>query len=167
MDYNQLSCIEIVIKLLEEKGEPANIVELIQEALRLKGINDTDGMQTTRLYADITTSSKFVFCGEGKWDLKQNQSLDVFDRDGSYFGINIENEDDEDEDIDLSDYNIDDDDDDEEDEERDVEDVELYDEEEDEEELLPLEEDEDDDSYIDEDKYNALMDDYEDMYDKD
>jgi len=166
MDYNQLSCIEIVVKLLEEKGEPTEILSLIKEALALKGIDDTDGSFTTRLYTDITTSSKFVFCGEGKWDLKKNQPLETFDRDGSYWGIKIE--DDEEDDINVSDYNIDDnEDEDDDDEEKDEEDVDLYDEDEEDDDIIPIEDDEDDKDYIDEDKYNALMDDYEDMYDKD
>lgn len=172
MDYEQMSSLEVVCELLKAKHEPTPIIELIQEALRLKGIEDPDGEQTTRLYMDITQSSAFVFCGEGKWDLKANQSLDVFDRDGSFFGTNIPfDEDEEDEEVDVSDYNIDEEDEEDEDEERDIEDVKLYEEEEeDEDDEKPLldEDEEDDDNdydYLDEDDYNDIMDNYEDLYD--
>ena len=171
MDYSQLSCLEIVIKLLEEKKEPTPIVEVMKEALKLKGLEDPDGSIMTRLYTDVVSSSLFVFCGEGKWDLKKDQPLEYYDRDGSYYGVKIEDDEEEDnlnpnysdEDEDISDDDEDEDnyDDEEEDEEDEsVREIDDYDEED-------ISDDEDDDDYLDEAKYNALMDDYEDMYDKD
>ena len=173
MDYTQLSSLELVIELLKEKGEPTPILDLIREALKLKGIEDQDGAATTRLYVDITTSSDFVFCGEGKWDLKANQALEVFDRDGSYFGQDIAFDDDEEETLDASEYDIDDDSDKEDRDEEDEEDIDNYEDEADEYEEEKdvtdddvTEDDEDTlDSGYDEDKYNDIMDDYEDMYD--
>lgn len=177
MDYEQMSAIEIVCELLKQRHEPTPIVEIIQEALKLKGIDDFDGEQTARLYMDVTTSSLFVFCGEGKWDLKANQSLEVYDRDGSFFGTNITFDEDEDDGVDVSDYNIDEEDEDDDmDSEKDEEDVKLYEEDEKDEDESEYEseddsdeeddEDEDYDDYLDEDKYNDIMDNYEDLYDK-
>ena len=178
MNYEQLSLLEIVMELLKEKGEATPIVELIQKALELKKIEDADGRNATRLYMDITTSSDFVFCGEGKWDLKAHQSLDVFDRDGSFFGSGVEEEKDEEDEKEeaassIADYDIDE-------EDEDNLDDESYDDEEDEDNYRDEEsdhdyddeyrdsyDDEDEKDYLDEDKYNEYMDDYEDMYDKD
>ena len=171
MNYEQLSLLEITIELLKEKGEPTPILEIMEEALKLKGINDPDGVAATRLYMDITASSDFVFCGEGKWDLKANQSLDIFDRDGSSYGVatddDVKEDEDEttvddydlaDEDDDVKDYDYDDDDEDEDDEDNySDEDEEDYDYDDD--------DDDDGDDYLDEDKYNQYMDDYEGMYD--
>ena len=93
MNTEQLSMLEVAIELLNQKKTPQLITSLIQEVLELKGLDDPNGVLATQLYIDITTSSSFVFCGEGKWDLKTRQSLEVFDRDGSFFNNGEEYED--------------------------------------------------------------------------
>jgi DNA-directed RNA polymerase subunit delta len=164
MNTEQLSMIEVAVELLNQKKTPQLITTLITEVLELKGLDDPNGVLATQLYIDITTSSSFVFCGEGKWDLKTRQSLEVFDRDGSFFNTGEEYEEEE-EDINLDDYNIDEDDEysmDDDDEDEDDDDY--YDEYD-----LPLDdidptEDDDEVSYLDEQEYNDIMDDYESMY---
>ena len=164
MNTEQLSMLEVAIELLNQKKTPQLITTLITEVLELKGFDDPNGVLATQLYIDITTSSSFVFCGEGKWDLKTRQSLEVFDRDGSFFNTGEEYEEEE-EDINLDDYNIDEDDDyshdDDDDEDEDDEYYDEYD--------LPLDdidptEDDDEVNYLDEQEYNDIMDDYESMY---
>ena len=169
MNTEQLSMLEVAIELLNQKKTPQNIATLIQEVLELKGLDDPNGVLAAQLYIDITTSSSFVFCGEGKWDLKTRQSLELFDRDGSFFNTGEEYEEEEEE-IALDDYNIDEDEDSadyEEDDDDDDDDDDYYDDYD-----LPLDEidpNEDDDevSYLDEQEYNDIMDDYEDMYEDD
>ena len=163
MNTEQLSMLEVAVELLSQKKTPQLITTLIQEVLELKGFDDPNGVLATQLYIDITTSSSFVFCGEGKWDLKTRQSLEMFDRDGSFFNTGEEYEEEEEE-IALDDYNID------EDESADDED---YDDEDEDDyyddydlsldEIDPTEDD-DEVSYLDEQEYNDIMDDYEDMY---
>ena len=170
-NISQMSLLEVALKIMEEKNEVVNIYDLIQEVLKLKGLEDPDGTYTTQLYVDITTSSKFVYMGDDNWDLKSRQSLDQFDKDGAFFnprGTDFEDDEDEDdEDLDESDIDEDDDDedDDEESDDEDEDDEESdesddYEDETDEEDY----EESDDDNSIDEDKYNEYMDDYEDLY---
>ena len=163
MNTEQLSMLEVAVELLSQKKTPQLITTLIQEVLELKGFDDPNGVLATQLYIDITTSSSFVFCGEGKWDLKIRQSLEMFDRDGSFFNTGEEYEEEEEE-IALDDYNID---------EEDSADDEDYDDEDEDDyyddydlsldEIDPTEDD-DEVSYLDEQEYNDIMDDYEDMY---
>ena len=106
MNTEQLSMLEVAVELMNQKKTPQPIISLINEVLEIKGLDDPNGDYATQLYIDITTSSNFVFCGEGKWDLKNRQSLDLFDKDGSFFNTGEEYEDEE-ETVDLSDYSID------------------------------------------------------------
>lgn len=169
MNTEQLSMLEVAIELLNQKKTPQLMLSLIQEVLELKGLDDPDQTLATQLYIDITTSSDFVFCGEGKWDLKSRQSLDVFDRDGSYFNTGEEYKEDETEEVNLDDYNIDDEDDedsqydeyDDEDDDEDDEDIDYHDDLS----IDDIDSNEDDEVYyLDEEEYNDIMDDYEDMY---
>ena len=161
MNTEQLSMLEVAMELMNQKKTPQAIMTLINEVLEIKGLDDPDGTFATQLYIDITTSSNFVFCGEGKWDLKDRQSLELFDKDGSFFNTGEEYE--EEEEIDLDDYNVEDD----EDEDYDDEDDEDYDDYDDVllDDIDPNEDDDEND-FLDEQEYNDIMDDYEDMYEK-
>ena len=161
MNTEQLSMLEVAIELMNQKKTPQPIMSLINEVLEIKGLDDPDGTFATQLYIDITTSSNFVFCGEGKWDLKNRQSLELFDKDGSFFNTGEEYE--EEEEINLDDYNVEDEEDDYDDEEDDEEDDD-YEEYDDLLDDIDPNEDDDENDFLDEQEYNDLMDDYEDMY---
>ena len=173
---NQMSLIEIALKIMDGLDAPINIYTLIEETLAKKGIKDEDGSITAKLYTDITVSSKFVYMGDDLWDLKERQSLDQFDKDGSsfnskddYYEEDEEIDEDEDE-LDLDDEDEDDeesdelDDEDEDEDDEESEDEDNYDEESEDLDELDDEDDSEDSYDDDEDKYNKIMDDYEDLY---
>ena len=181
-NISQMSLLEVAILLMEQKKNKQPIKNLMKEVLEMKGLDDEDGSLATQLYIDITTSSKFVYMGDGEWDLKIRQSLDEYDKDGSAFNSKEElfEEEDDLKDIEIEEYDDEedysDDYDDEEDDEYEYDDEDEEDEEDDEYEY------DDEDDYIgddilddaevyseddfNEDKYNDLMDDYEDMYEE-
>ena len=185
-NIEQMSLLEVAVKIMEQKGGICNIKDLIKEVLEAKGIDASDPTFTSQLYVDITTSSKFVFMGDENWDLKSRQSLDEFNKDGSAFNSKEDYVDEDDLDDEEDDLDLDEEENDEEDEDEDEDDDKNsmyvpdddYDEDEDEESDLDEDEDDDiddgeeleryseDDEDFDEDKYNDLMDDYEGMYDK-
>lgn len=180
--YVNKSMVEIAEDILKSEGKK-NIYDLIDQIALLKDISKEDSEKMTQLYIDMTLSAKFVFCGNDEWDLKEN-SLDLWDKDGSFFNTAEEAVEEEEEDtLTVEDYNVPeeeeekkklkyDDDEDAEDEDDDIIII-------DEDELILTNEDEVvkpvKGKYIDEDNdgldfddedYNEIMDDYEDMYDK-
>ena len=180
-NISQMSLLEVAILLMEQKKNKQPIKNLMKEVLEMKGLDDEDGSLATQLYIDITTSSKFVYMGDGEWDLKIRQSLDEYDKDGSAFNSKEElfEEEDDLKEIEIEEYEEDDEysDDYEDDEDDDYE----YDDEDEDEEDDDYEYDDEDDYIGDdilddaevyseddfnEDKYNDLMDDYEDMYEE-
>lgn len=166
--------VEIAEEIIRKNGKQ-NLNSLIELVGKIKGFSPDDFEKATLLYLDMTLSSKFVYCGNDEWDVKEN-NLDLWDKDGSYF-MKIDevdfDEDEEDEEIVLEDYySVSDEDidmaeaDDEDEEELDEEDEDI-------DELLdddiPFYSTDDDDvdapdlDFDDED-YHDIMDDYEDMY---
>ncbi len=170
--YVNKSMVEIAEEILKSEGKK-NIYDLLETVASLKDISKEDSEKLTQLYIDMTLSAKFVFCGNDEWDLKEN-NLELWDKDGSYFNTADDVvEEEEDDTLTVDDYYIPEEDeeiklkDDDEDEEE--EDGIIPDEEEDEllldeEDAVVIEEEEDID--FDDDDYNEIMDDYEDMYDK-
>lgn len=170
-----LAMIDIAEALIKEKNEPIELQTLFKEVAAIKEISIDDTEKLTQLYLDITQSGKFVYAGDEKWDLKTG-NLHLWDDDGSSF-IEIDEEEVE-EDLDFLDFIIEDEeeeilveedhdeDDIDEDEKEAIEEEKEYIEVE-----LPLKSTDDDDvnfdsEAYDEDDYNKIMDDYEDMYDE-
>lgn len=159
------------------------INDLLKQVLAELEINDTNSFLATKLYLDITTSSKFIYLGKDEdgddvWDLKIYHKLEEFDKDGAAFNPKGEDvEDDEPEDEEgkpFTGFNQDDEEDTTPEESEDEE--ETNGEDEDQDSSSEYEQDidfegedddasEDEDDSFDEDKYDEYMDDYEDMYD--
>lgn len=170
--------VEIAEEIIRKNGKQ-NLYTLINTVAEIKGFSTDDAEKFILLYLDMTLSSRFVYCGNDEWDLKEN-NLEIWDKDGSYFAkedeVDFDDDDeDEEEEIVLEEYysvvddlDIVDEDDDE------IEDKDEEDEEEDVEALLdddiPFYSTDDDDVQepeldFDDDDYHEIMDDYEDMYD--
>lgn len=169
-----LAMVDVAEHLLKENNEPMEINALFKAVAEIKEISLDNVDKLTQLYMDITQSGKFVYCGDDKWDLKTG-NLHLWDDDGSSF-IVIE-EDDEEEELDFLDFIIEEEEievtEEEEEEEIDEDEKEAIQEEKEYIDVeLPLTSTDDDDVdfdsdlYEDEDDYNEIMDDYEDMYDE-
>lgn len=156
---DNLSLLEVAIDYMNGKKTPQKVNKIIEDVLSIKGLDADDFDSMARLYSDITTSAKFVFCGDDCWDLKERQSLDLWDKDGSYFNEEEEEiiEEETDDNLTLDDYNLDEEkDEDEEEEEDEVEEGEVV--------VDDEPEEHDDEDFLDEKQYNDMMDDYEDLY---
>lgn len=172
--------VEIAEEIIRKNGKQ-NLYSLINMVAEIKGFSTDDAEKSILLYLDMTLSSRFVYCGNDEWDLKEN-NLELWDKDGSYFAkedeIDFDEDEDDEEEIVLEEYySVSDDLDivDEDDEEVvDEDDEEAKEDEEDVEALLdddiPFYSTDDDDVTepdldFDDDDYHEIMDDYEDMYD--
>lgn len=175
----ELSLLEVACEVMKNKKNPQPIYDIVRETLELTGKISSDNVyeDMKQLYSDITTSGNFIYCKEDLWDLKDRQSLDLWDKDGAYFYQGVVEDDDFDDGLTVDDYNLDDKpvkEDDEEDyyaEEPIIvehidEDIEISDIIDDEEDMFIIDEDAGEEEFIDEDTYNEYMDDYEDMYDE-
>lgn len=178
-----LAMIDIAEVLLRESGKPLSIQDIMRTVAETKEISLEDVDRLTQLYMDITQSAKFVYCGDDQWDLKE-RNLELWDKDGYAFVHADEIEEDTEEDLDFTEFVLEeetevevekDDDEDEEDEEeideeikeeKEYLDVELPVKSTDDEDIDEPEIEFDDDDDYDEDKYNDIMDDFEDMYDE-
>ena len=179
-----LSMLELAEQFLKDKAEDTTLKEIIEFVFTTKSYDMLDEDKVLKFYMDLTQSAKFVYCGEEKWNLKE-YNLDLWDKDGHAFVSEASEQDEElEDDLDFTEFNIDD-----LSLPAEVEEEDIIDEEEDlideEEKVALLEEqeyidvaislkstDEDDDEVdidfddeeYDEEDYNEIMDDYEDMY---
>lgn len=182
--YSELAMVDIVEALIKENNKPITIQEIFSKVAEIKGFELDDVDTLTKLYMNIVESGKFVFMGEDKWDLKEG-NLDLWSDDGSAFIETVSNikddgefskfdasdfEDDIEEEDDVAEDIIDDFEEDEDDELDEETKKELEEEKEYIEVELPLHTSDDDDDIefdadsFDEEDYDDIMDDYEDMY---
>lgn len=181
--YNDLAMVDIVEALLRDIKKPLTIQEIFKRVAEIKNFSLDDVEKLTTLYMNIVESGKFVFVGDDKWDLKEG-NLDLWSDDGSSFietisGIKDEGEfskfdaqefeddlEELEEDEEIEDEFEDDlEDDIDEETKRELEEEKEYIEVE-----LPLHESDDDEDVdvdvdsFDEDDYDEIMDEFEDMY---
>ena len=106
----QKSLLEVACDIMEREKTSLSIRRVIKETLITKGISEDDQKATIRLYGEIINSSKFVYMGEGNWDLKDRQPLSQYDLDGSSFYVPVIEDEDEDEKVaradDANDFTI-------------------------------------------------------------
>jgi DNA-directed RNA polymerase subunit delta len=151
------SLIEVAVEILKDKRDPLNIYTLYDMiSLEVEMSEEEKANMLAQFYTDLTTSAKFVYMGNDTFDLKSNQKVELWDKDGSFYKeyTEVPDEDVADEDDDEDDYEFDP----------------LYDDPDE----LPSkkkavsDDDEDDDEELedDEDLYNEYMDEYEDLYDE-
>ena len=102
-----LSMVDLVESYLIEKKE-LTIDEIISYVFESKKLDKTNIDLVTNFYMDLTTSGKFVYCGQDKWALKKN-NLDFWDKDGHAFAdYEEEPELDVEDDLDFTEFNLED-----------------------------------------------------------
>lgn len=193
MNKNQ-SMVDIVDQYLRETKKPQELSSIVEYVAKEKDFETTDIDRINQLYLDISTSGKYVYIGDNKWDLKE-RNLEFWDKDGIAFLTDEEKQklnDTSDDyiDLDFSDFDKEEfmkkienikDDEDEEDEEMTHEDKEALKEEQEYMDVeLPSQNDQEDEKVLDindldfdydeldeeEEKYNEAMDEFEHMYDE-
>ena len=81
------SLLEIAVELFHEKHKlgikkPQPIMQIAKEVMEIKGLKTTTGKELLpQFLADFMESGYFVYCGDGCWDLKENQPVSVLEKD--------------------------------------------------------------------------------------
>lgn len=187
MDKNRLSMIEIARDIADTHKNRMTFKELYDKVAEIKEFTTEEYQENiAQFYTDINSSGDFVYCGEDLWNLKRNEKTDALD--SEFYSEHIGNDEEEEEkpkkvrrstkkkpkfveemgddedsydDFDDDPYDPYDHEEDDEDEdeyhshEKDI-DSELDDKDDD--------SSKDDDDDFDEDRYNEIMDEYEDKY---
>lgn len=80
------SLIEAASMLLENEKMPVNLYDLFDRITGEVGLSDTDKKEAiTKFYTDLTTSAKFVYVGNNEWNLKVNEKIELWEKDGSFY----------------------------------------------------------------------------------
>lgn len=79
-----LSNIELIDTYLKSTQDAKTLEEIINYVSTNRNIDSQDIETINQLYLDMTTSGKYVYVGENKWDLKE-RNLEYWDKDGTAF----------------------------------------------------------------------------------
>lgn len=86
MTNEGLSLVDVAEIILTEAKEPINIYDIFDTVCTKKGIPaEAKPDLISQFYSDITVSAKFVYVGENTWDLKTNQKIELWEKDGSFY----------------------------------------------------------------------------------
>ncbi len=107
-EENSLS--EIAYSLIKEQGSAVSLNELIDKICAIRNLGEVSVDFKNQLYFDLISSGRFVYVGDGFFDLKDN-NLEYWDKDGTFFANESNDEDieinEDEDDIEFSDFNLD------------------------------------------------------------
>ena len=82
----QISLIDEAVKVLEQEKRPYDVYDLFELLTANKTMTEDErGDLLTKFYTDLTISANFVYVGENQWDLKANQKIELWEKDGSFY----------------------------------------------------------------------------------
>ena len=82
----ELSLMDAAVALLKSERKPMDIYLLFDKITEEKELSEEQKNDLiTKFYSDLITSAKFVYTGENEWDLKDNQKIELWEKDGSFY----------------------------------------------------------------------------------
>ena len=82
----QNSLIDAAVLLLETEKKPYDLYQLFDIVTKGYTFSEEEIADlVTKFYTDLTTSAKFVYTGDNQWDLKANQKIELWEKDGSFY----------------------------------------------------------------------------------
>ena len=76
-----LECAVEAVQSYPKGQKPKSIYAIAADAMKIKGLKDEQGRELMpRFICDLMESGRFVYCGEGTWDLKENQPTSVLEK---------------------------------------------------------------------------------------
>lgn len=83
------SLVEIAVELVHDKHKvskgPFAITSIAKEAMEIKGLKTKEGRELLpQFFADFMESGYFIYCGDGKWDLKEYVSTSDLEKEDTY-----------------------------------------------------------------------------------
>ena len=82
----EISFMDAAVSILQKDKKPFDLYQLFDRiALDLNIEEDQKQNLVTKFYTDLTTSAKFVYVGDNKWNLKANEKIELWEKDGSFY----------------------------------------------------------------------------------
>ncbi len=82
----ELSLIDTAAMILAQNKQPYELFDLFDAVTKEADIDEAEKTDLiTKFYTDLTTSAKFVYVGDNKWNLKANEKIELWEKDGSFY----------------------------------------------------------------------------------
>ena len=90
--YEDMSMVDVALKILEETKKPDTIVNIAAEVFKRKGIEKVDPQDYIQFEIDFMLSGNFICCAEDLegtrlWDLKYRQNSKLLNQDKTYIDV--------------------------------------------------------------------------------
>ncbi len=83
---NENSLIDAAVQLLQTEKKPFDLYQLFDILTAQKSFSEAQKKEViTKFYTDLTSCAKFVYTGDNHWDLKANQKIELWEKDGSFY----------------------------------------------------------------------------------
>lgn len=83
---NEMSMMDAAVKIMSKEKRSFDLYDLFDRvAEQLNLAEEVQAASLTKFYSDLTTSAKFIYVGDNQWNLKANEKVELWDKDGSFY----------------------------------------------------------------------------------
>jgi DNA-directed RNA polymerase subunit delta len=82
----EVSLIDAAATLLSTEKHPIDLYELYDKITSELELSESEKeANLIKFYTDLTVSAKFAYVGDNKWNLKINEKIELWEKDGSFY----------------------------------------------------------------------------------
>jgi len=82
----EISFMDAAVSILQKEKKPFDLYDLFDRIAADLSVEEDQKVElVTNFYTDLTTSAKFVYVGDNKWNLKANEKIELWEKDGSFY----------------------------------------------------------------------------------
>ncbi|QMS84992.1 DNA-directed RNA polymerase subunit delta [Candidatus Xianfuyuplasma coldseepsis] len=82
----ELSLMDAATMIMANEKKAFDVYDLFDRVAALLELSeDQQANLISKFYADLTTSAKFVYVGNNEWNLKSNEKIELWEKDGSFY----------------------------------------------------------------------------------
>lgn len=82
----ELSLMDIATVIMSKEKRSFELYDLYDRVCEALNLSQAEQQKhLTKFYTDLTTSAKFIYVGDNHWNLKANERIELWEKDGSFY----------------------------------------------------------------------------------
>lgn len=82
----ETSLMDAATKIMLKEKHSFNLYDLYDRVSELLNLSKEEHQELlSKFYTDLTTSAKFIYVGDNEWNLKANEKIELWEKDGSFY----------------------------------------------------------------------------------
>lgn len=83
---HELSLMDAAVQVMSREKQSFDVYDLFDRVVEMLNLSEEQQAELVdKFYTDLTTSAKFIYVGDNRWNLKANEKVELWEKDGSFY----------------------------------------------------------------------------------